>query len=75
MLSIQEQFLNLVSTEEVLAEFPLLSRRHLQTLRSTGRLPYFVIRGRACYLRSDIDAYPASCRRRGAGSPRSGVER
>ena len=73
MLSIQEQFVNLISTEELLAEFPLLTRRHLQSLRSTGRLPYFVVRGRACYLRSDIDAYLASFRRRSAVSPRSRV--
>jgi hypothetical protein len=53
---------DLLSTDEVLVEYPILTRRHLQTLRASGVLPFYLVRRRAVYNRMDLDSYIASCR-------------
>ena len=61
---------DLLSTDEVLVEYPILTRRHLQTLRASGVLPFYLVRRRAVYNRMDLDSYIASCRMVGSAAPR-----
>lgn len=53
---------DLLSADQVLAAYPVFTHRHLQTLRSDGQLPFYLVRGRAFYCRADVEAYLASRR-------------
>jgi hypothetical protein len=53
---------DLLTADQVLTEYPALSRRHLQTLRSNGLLPFYLVRHRSYYRRDDVEGFLASCR-------------
>jgi hypothetical protein len=60
--------LELLDAPGVESQYPDLNARSLRYLRSTGRLTYYLVCGRARYSREDIEAFLRSCRVEAKGS-------
>ena len=63
---------DLLSGPQVIEEFPVLTLRHLRSLRTAGVLPYYSIRHATYYSRADVEAY---LRSRRAVGPQRGYQR
>jgi hypothetical protein len=61
---------DLLTPEEVVSQFPFLTTRHLGTLRQSGLLPHYRVRGRALFRRGDVESWLRSRRSIGSRSYR-----
>jgi len=53
---------DLLDGEQAVAEFPALTKRHLDTLRRSNAIRYSVVRRKAYYRWIDLYEYLESCR-------------
>jgi hypothetical protein len=52
---------DLLDSDQAVAEFPALTKRHLRSLRESGIIRYSVVRQRAFYRWIDLYEYLESC--------------